>query len=255
MECTAVLASFASVTPWPGQHNNTTINLCLDRPSSLQLLVFTQSPALLPRFIPTLTTSLLYLNSTSCAAALHAFRVARDRSPSDLSFFSSRPKHPKSTWCLILINCCSQFCSVNNHPSPSLLLSYLLLFRSLICRAQARSSTIPLVVLGSHVEAPQGNPTAYSFRDRVGEQSSLLFLLPFQPHVFQLCLFTSCLETQHTQHFLHLSSIVPSTYTTQYTQPRSSPSRFMLNQSAFYGQWPAGNNCKGPPLHDFLSLT
>ncbi|KAF9454002.1 homeobox-domain-containing protein [Macrolepiota fuliginosa MF-IS2] len=39
---------------------------------------------------------------------------------------------------------------------------------------------------------------------------------------------------------------VPSTYTTQYTQPRSSPSRFMLNQSAFYGQWTTGNN--SPPL-------
>ncbi|KXN91073.1 Homeobox protein HD-10 [Leucoagaricus sp. SymC.cos] len=39
---------------------------------------------------------------------------------------------------------------------------------------------------------------------------------------------------------------VPSTYTTQYTQPRSSPGRLYLNPSAFYGQWPTGNN--SPPL-------
>ncbi|KAF5351799.1 hypothetical protein D9756_007532 [Leucocoprinus leucothites] len=39
---------------------------------------------------------------------------------------------------------------------------------------------------------------------------------------------------------------VPTTY---YTAPRSSPSRLMLNQSAFYGQWStAGNN--SPPLPD-----
>lgn len=70
--------------------------------------------------------------------------------------------------------------------------------RSLICRAQARNSTIPLVALGSPVEAPQEKPTAYSFRDRVGEQCSLLFLLLFQPHVFQVCSSHRVLNTPHS---------------------------------------------------------
>ncbi|KAF8628873.1 hypothetical protein AX15_003660 [Amanita polypyramis BW_CC] len=39
---------------------------------------------------------------------------------------------------------------------------------------------------------------------------------------------------------------VPATYTTPYTQPRSSPGRYDLNPQAFYGSWPSGNT--SPPL-------
>ncbi|KAF9010491.1 hypothetical protein BDQ17DRAFT_1346313 [Cyathus striatus] len=35
---------------------------------------------------------------------------------------------------------------------------------------------------------------------------------------------------------------VPSTYSSQYTQPRSSPGRYELTPQAFYGQWPSGNS-------------
>ncbi|KAK2464278.1 hypothetical protein APHAL10511_003735 [Amanita phalloides] len=34
---------------------------------------------------------------------------------------------------------------------------------------------------------------------------------------------------------------VPNTYTTPYTQPRSSPGRYDLTPQAFYGSWPSGN--------------
>ncbi|KAF8639571.1 hypothetical protein AX17_001473 [Amanita inopinata Kibby_2008] len=34
---------------------------------------------------------------------------------------------------------------------------------------------------------------------------------------------------------------VPNTYTTPYTQPRSSPGRYDLNPQVFYGSWPSGN--------------
>ncbi|KAJ3561833.1 hypothetical protein NP233_g9954 [Leucocoprinus birnbaumii] len=58
---------------------------------------------------------------------------------------------------------------------------------------------------------------------------------------------TSC--SKHTALNVSSSHTVPLTYNTQYTAPRSSPSRLMLNQSAFYGHWPtAGNN--SPPLPD-----
>lgn len=39
---------------------------------------------------------------------------------------------------------------------------------------------------------------------------------------------------------------VSSTYNTQYTQPRSSPSRIIMNQTAYYNQWATGHN--SPPL-------
>jgi len=99
------------------------------------------------------------------------------------------------------------------------------------------------VVLGNHAEALlRGIPKALVFfrRDRVGELCSLLFLQLFQPHVFQVCFSTWCLNLQRTQ-FASLLCIVPSTYSNQYSQPRSSPGRYDYN-SALYGQWP--NNAR-----------
>lgn len=100
---------------------------------------------------------------------------------------TERPKHSKPTWSLILIFKVLSFfvpliiSTLPSSPSPSPIT-----IRSLICRPRARISTTP-AMLGNRVEDPQGKPAAYSFRDRVGEQCSLLFLLPFQPHVFQVC--------------------------------------------------------------------
>lgn len=112
--------------------------------------------------------------------------------------------------------------------------------RSVLCRA--RSSTILLVMLGS-VEALQKR-TVYPLRDRVGELCSLLFLC-CQPHLFQVCYSYHVLNTA-----LNISSsrTGPSSYDTQYAQPRSSPSRFMLNNS-FYTQWPNSNNCMDPSFN------
>lgn len=97
-----------------------------------------------------------------------------------------------------------------------------------------------------------------SRRGSPGETNSVFFqgqggrtVLPpissaFPTSRFPGLFFTSC--SKHTA--LNVSSslhTVPSTYNTQYTQPRSSPSRLILNQSAFnYGQW-SSNSCKAFP--------
>src|SRR6266550_6079943 len=44
-------------------------------------------------------------------------------------------------------------------------------------------------------------------------------------------------------HSICHSYLVPNTYTTPYTQPRSSPGRYDLNPQAFYGPWPSGSTC------------
>lgn len=93
---------------------------------------------------------------------------------------------------------------------------------------------------GNRVEVPQqGIPKAvfFSRRDRVGELCSLLFLLPFQPHVFQVC-FSKCLNLQRTQ-FASLLCTVPPSYANQYTQPRSSPGKYDYTQ--FYNPY---NTCE-----------
>ena len=109
--------------------------------------------------------------------------------------------------------------------------------RSVLCRTGSR--TILLIMLGS-VEALQ-KKTVYPFRVRVrvGELCSLL-LLCCHPHLFQVCYSHYVLNTA-----LNISSsrTVPSSYDTQYAQPRSS-SRVMLN--SYYAQWPDGSNCMDP---------
>lgn len=111
---------------------------------------------------------------------------------------------------------------------------------SLICQSQITIATT--VVSANHVEAPQGNPKVVFFRrDRVGELCSLLFLQLFQPHVFQVCSSMWCLNATHS--IASLTCIVPAAYSNQYTQPRSSPGRYDLNQQALYNHWP-GNTCK-----------
>lgn len=97
-------------------------------------------------------------------------------------------------------------------------------------------------MLGS-VEALQKR-TVYPLRDRVGELCSLLFLC-CQPHLFQVCYSYHVLNTA-----LNISSsrTGSSSYDTQYAQPRSSPSRFMLN-NPFYTQWPNSNNCMDPSFN------
>jgi hypothetical protein len=163
----------------PAQINNNTGD-------NLSALLFNSFPS--PRLSPipphcpvSYSLSVLQLPSlTSCAPPVHVIRIApSDPSPAD------PPKRSKQTWSLILIFNFHPFCSVNILAPPSS--PFPITIRSLICRPRTRSSTTPLLVLANRVGVPQGKPAAYSFRDRVGEQCSLLFLLLFQPHVFQVC--------------------------------------------------------------------
>jgi len=201
-----------------GQSTTTKISLCLDAASSSSTPSSLAPPALfqvnpylhpiastLPRALLKCMPSALQGSPTRCNRLAKAFQIS-------VVF---------DTYIEVLSSFVPLIISFSSLPPITICL--------VLCRT--RDSTIPQVMLGS-VEALQ-KKAVYPFRDRVGELCSLLFLR-FHSHLFQVCYSHRVLNTA-----LNISSsrTVSSSYNTQYAQPRSSPSRTMLNQS-FYTQWP-----------------